>query len=137
MLALHMAIAEERPGFTKPENPRCYNPASYGACEEAVQEVSGHIMALNVALGANLVMPIEEDHPIIEWLIAHAAFPLLHFSVGQDSMMLIKRLAGRKWVRPLAEPGEIVLAKLAAQSIGYGKRRAQKDKLDTQEEVAV
>ena len=44
-------------------------------------------------------------------------------------MMLIKRLAGRKWVRPLAEPGEIVLAKLAAQSIGYGKRRAQKDKL--------
>ena len=33
MLALQRAIAQERPGITKPKNPPSYNPASNGACE--------------------------------------------------------------------------------------------------------
>ena len=74
-------------------------------------------------------MPIEEDHPIMEWIITHAAFCLTHFSVGHDGMTPIERLTGRKWVRPLAELGEIVMAKLAARKIGSGKKKIQKNKL--------
>ena len=32
MLALQREFAEERPGFTKPENPPCYNPMGNGVC---------------------------------------------------------------------------------------------------------
>ena len=123
MLALQRAIAQERPGITKPENPPSYNPASNGACEKAVQDVSGHVRALKFALEANIGMPIEEDHPIMEWIITHAAFCLTHFSVGHDGMTPIERLTGRKWVRPLAELGEIVMAKLVAREIGNDKKK--------------
>ena len=123
MLALQRAIAQERPGITKPENPPSYNPASNGACEKAVQDVSGHVRALKFALEANIETPIAEDHPIMEWIITHAAFCLTHFSVGHDGMTPIERLTGRKWTRPLAEMGEIVMAKLAPRKIERGKQK--------------
>ena len=61
-------------------------------CEKAVQDVSGHIRALKIALEANVVMPLHEDHPMKEWFIAHAAFLLSHFSVVHDGITPFKRL---------------------------------------------
>ena len=85
-------------------------------------------MTWKIALKANLVMPIEEGDPMMEWLVAPAAF-LSHFSVGHDGMTPIERLTGRKCVRPMPELGEIVMAKLAARKIGSGKKKTQKNKL--------
>ena len=129
MVAMQKAIAQQRPGITKPENPPSYNPQSNGPCEKAVQDVSGHIRALKFALEANIETPIADDHPIVEWIIKHAAFCLTHFSVGHDGMTPIERLTGRKWDRPLVEMGEIVMAKLAPRKIGNGKNKIQKNKL--------
>ena len=129
MLALQRAMALMRPGLTKPENPPAYNPSSNGACEKAVQDVSAQIRTLTLALEARLGLKIEEDHPVMDWIIAHAAYLVTKFSVGHDGMTPHERLTGRKWTRPMIELGEVVLAKLALRKIGYGKRKAQKNKL--------
>ena len=54
MIAMQRAIAAQRPGLTKPENPPAYNPQSNGACEKAVQDVSAQIRTLTVALESRL-----------------------------------------------------------------------------------
>ena len=129
MLSLQRAMALLRPGLTKPENPPAYNPSSNGACEKAVQDVSAQIRTLTLALEARLGLKIEEDHPVMDWIITHAAYVVTKFSVGHDGMTLHERLTGRKWTRPMIELGEVVLAKLALCKVGYGKRKAQKNKL--------
>ena len=78
---------------------------------------------------ARLGLKIEEDHPVMEWIIAHAAYLIAKFSVGHDGMTPHERLTGRKLTRPMIELGEVVLAKLALRKIGYGKQKAQKNKL--------
>ena len=98
MLALQRAIAAGRPGLTRPENPPSYKPASNGACEKAVQDVSAHVRALKLAPEARLGISLEEDHPIMEWIIVHASFLLTRFSVGHDGMTPIERLTGKPWV---------------------------------------
>ena len=65
----------------------------------------------------------------MEWIIVHASFLLTRFSVGHDGMTPIERLTGKPWVRPTVEIGEVVLAKMEAKKIGYGKQHAQKNKL--------
>ena len=122
MLALQRAMALLRPGLTKPENPPAYNPSSNGACEKAVQDVSGQIRALTLALETRLGLKIEEDHPVLDWIIPHAAYIVSKFAVGHDGMTPHERLTGRKWTRPMIELGEVVLAKLALRKIGYGKQ---------------
>ena len=74
-------------------------------------------------------MKIEVDHPVMDWLIEHAAYIVTKFSMGHDGMTPNERLTGRKWTRPMFEFGEAVLAKLALTKIGYGKRKAQKNTL--------
>ena len=73
MVALQSAIAQRRAGITKPENPQSFIPSSIGACEKVVQAVSDQIRALTLALEARLGAKVEEDHPVMEWLIPHAA----------------------------------------------------------------
>ena len=51
MLALQEAIARLRSHvITRPENPPAYNSQSNGAAEKAVQDVSGQVRTLKLAL---------------------------------------------------------------------------------------
>ena len=129
MATLQRALQAARPHQTVPENPPAYNPQSNGACEKAVQDVAGQIRKLKLALEARLKIEIAEDSNIMQWMIPHAAYLLSKYSIGHDGMTPHERLTGRKWVRPLVEFGEVVLAKLTANKIGYGKRKQQRRKL--------
>ena len=130
MVAVQRAVTALRKGMvTKPENPPSYNPQSNGAAEKAVQDVSAQIRTLKLALEARLGITINENSPIMEWIIEHGAYVLSRFSVGHDGMTPYERLTGRKWTRPMLEMGETVMAQFALKKLGYGKRKAQKNKL--------
>ena len=74
MIAIQRAIAALRPGLTRPENPPAYNPSSNGACEKGVQDVSAQIRTLTIASESKLKIKIEEVHPVMDWIVQHAAF---------------------------------------------------------------
>ena len=132
MIAIQRGMAVLRKDLmTKPENPLAYNPESNGAAEKAVQDVSGQIRTLKLAVEARIGAMIPENHNMMDWIIEHAAYVLTRFSVGHDGMTAYERLTGRKWIRPMVEIGEVVLAKFALPKLGYGKRKGQKNKLVT------
>ena len=110
----------------KPENPLAYNPSSNGACAKAVQDVSNLVRTLKLALEAPVGIANDDNGPVVDWIIEHAAFLWSRFAVGRDGVTPLERLTGRKWTQAVAEFGEIVLAKLALSKVGCGKRGAQK-----------
>ncbi len=129
IVAVQNRLQALRPGRTVPRNPPAYNPQSNGPCEKAVQDVTGQLRKVKLALEARLKIAIDDDLPIIQWALEHAVFLLNKLSVGHDGMTACERLTGRKWRRPLVEFGEIVLAKLALRRTGRGKVKQQKKKL--------
>ena len=72
---------------------------------------------------ARIGITIEDDNPIMEWIIAHVAFLWSRCRVGHDGMTPIERLIGRKWVQPMTEVGGVVLAKLTLGKIAKGNRK--------------
>ena len=84
---------------------------------------------LKLALESRIGTEVTEDSNVMQWMICHAAYQLTKFSIGHDGMTAQERLTGRKWRTPMVEFGEVVLAKLAPNRIGRGKKKQQKSKL--------
>ncbi len=129
IVSLQGAVQGARQGRTIPRNPPAYNPQSNGACEKGVQDVTGQVRLLKLALEARLGVAIPQSARIMDWMIPHGAFLVSKYSVGHDGMTAYERLNGRKWSRPIVEFGEVVLGKLATRRIGKGRQRRQKSKL--------
>ncbi len=123
IIALQNRIQALREGRTVPRNPPAYNPQSNGPCEKAVHDVTAHLRTLKLALESRLKVEIDDNLPIVQWLIEHAVFLLNKFGVGPDGMTPFERLTGRKWKRPVLEVGEVCLAKLAIRRDNRGARR--------------
>ena len=129
IVALQNKIQSMRQAKTVPRNPPAYNPQSNGPCEKAVQDVTAHMRALVIGLEARIGAALPEGSPMFQWALEHATFLLNHYNVGKDGMTPFERITGRKWRRPLAEFGEVVLAKLALRRQQQGKKKKQKRKL--------
>ena len=127
--AVQSRLQNLREGRTVPRNPPAYNPQSNGPCEKAVQDVAGQLRILKLALEARLGIKIDENLPIMQWALEHAVFVLNKYNVGDDGMVSFERATGRKWIRPIVEFGETVLAKLALQRREKGRTNKQKRKL--------
>ena len=101
MLAVQKAVALMRKDLvTRPENPPAYNPESNGSAEKAVQDVSGQVRSLKLALEARIGVSIGDTSAVMDWIVEHAAYVLSRFSAGHDGMTPYERLAGRKWIVP-------------------------------------
>ena len=95
MLAVQKAVAVMRKDLvTRPENPPAYNPESNGSAEKAVQDVSGQVRSLKLALEARLGVSIGDASAVMDWIVEHAAYVLSRFSVGHDGMTPYERLTG-------------------------------------------
>ena len=94
-----------------------------------MQDVIGQVRSLKLALEARIGGSIGDTTAVMDWIVEHAAYVLSRFSVGHDSMTPYERLTGRKWIRAMVELGEVVLDKFASRQLGYGKKKAQKNKL--------
>ena len=127
--ALQSRVISLRPPQTVPRNPPAYNPQSNGPCEKAVQDVTAQLRTLKLALENRVGIKVDEELPIVEWLLEHSCFLLNKFSVGKDGMTPHERLTGRRWKKPILEFGEFVMAKLSLQRRNAGKTRKQKRKL--------
>ena len=127
--ALQSRIIALRTPQTVPRNPPAYNPQSNGPCEKAVQDVTAQLRTLKLALENRVGIKVDEQLPIMEWMLEHSCFLLNKFNVGKDGMTPHERLIGRRWKRPILEFGEFVMAKLSLQRRNAGKTRKQKRKL--------
>jgi len=131
LVAVQDKIQSMREGKTVPENPPVYDPQSNGACEKGVQDLTGQVRVLKLALEQRLGCKIKSTDKIMEWMIPHAAFIINKFQVGHDGMTPCERLTGRKWKAFVTEFGEKVLAKLVGRKPVKvkGKIKRQKRKL--------
>ena len=68
---------------------------------------------------------INDEHPVFEWLIEHAGWPITHLRIGADGKTAWERVTGRPCAQPLVEFGEVVWAKPLRRSEevpGTGRR---------------
>ena len=102
---------------------------SNGQVERAIQSIQGQIRTMLLSLESRYKMKLKEDHPIMAWLVRHAAMLINIIKVGQDGRTAYERRKGRKFNRPLPEIGECIMY-LNPKSIGV-------DKLDPRSEQGI
>ena len=92
-----------------PQHPVVRQSASNGMVENAVREVEGTIRTMKLALEGRLRNRIPPDHPILFWLVAHAAEVIDRCKVSSiDDKTARERRYGKRDRLPLAEFGEQV-----------------------------
>jgi len=102
---------------------------SNGEVENAIKSVQAQMRTMRLALQSRYGCKIRADHPIMPWLIKHAALLIDLCKVGEDGRTPFERRKGKRFHRTLPEFGECVWF-LKPQSVG-------KDKLDPRWEQAL
>ena len=82
---------------------------SNGKAERAVRSIMDMVRTLKAALEARLQVRIPCSHPLIRWLVGHAAWILNVFVLGPDGRTAYGRLHGVEARERVAEFGERVL----------------------------
>ena len=72
---------------------------SDGDVESAVKQVQGHFRTLRLHLQARYQEIIPDNHPVLAWLITHAALTLNRYQIGPDGRTPRQRLKGRSFNR--------------------------------------
>ena len=100
------------PRRTLPVNPPAYDPLANGCIEVGVRDFNVQLRKLKLGLERRLKTVIPASHPLVEWLVEHAAFVHSRIPVHADGKTHYERMHGRKWRGKLLEFGEQVQAKL-------------------------
>ena len=79
------------------ERNKNYDSPSNGVVERAIQEVEKLVRVLKLALGHRVSGKISVNHPILAWLVQHAAVLLNKLSVGRDGRTSYERLRGKPY----------------------------------------
>ena len=58
--------------------------------------MTGQLRTLKIALEQRVGIKVNEDLPVMEWLLEHSSFLLNKFSVGKDGMTAHERATGRR-----------------------------------------
>ena len=81
---------------------------SDGDVESAVKQVQGHFRTLRLQLQARYQEIIPDNHPVLAWLIIHAALTMNRYQIGPDGRTPRQRLKARSFNREVTEVGECV-----------------------------
>ncbi|CAK0865658.1 unnamed protein product, partial [Prorocentrum cordatum] len=92
-----------------PEEAPAYDSASDGLAEVAVREVKGASRSLRVALPLLRGTDIPNDHPVLTWLVAHAAGCINRGKIGADGRTPRERHKGKAFRKVLPPFGEIIV----------------------------
>ena len=68
----------------------------------------GMVRSLKLALEARIGAEVPEDHPVVPWLVRHAAQAVNRYRIGSDGLTRHRRLKGRDFNKEVAEFGESV-----------------------------
>ena len=95
-----------------------YDPQTNGAADNAVKLIKGQSRALLLGLERQIKARIPLDHPIIPWLVCHAATVRTLQVVGPDGLTAHQRARGGQGSNKLMTFGEICRYKCRAQEPG-------------------
>jgi hypothetical protein len=113
-------VIDKRAEETLPEFSPVGDHRANGVAERAVQEVEDQVRTMKGALQRRLGVAIETSHPVMTWMIEHAAGLISRYLVGHDGRTAYQRHTGKKCREDIREFGESVL---------YKKRFARKPSL--------
>ena len=113
----------EQAGF---EHPPPYDSRANGSVENACKQLKGQLRTMKLGLEMRLQRRVPEEHPLIAWLVEHAAWLLTARLRGEDGKTPYQRIRGRPCTKKLVEFGERVLYKLP----GKGPRAEERATLD-------
>ena len=71
-----------------------YDPQTAGAAEVTVRNLKGQIRAMQLTLDRCLGMHVPPTHPLMMWLVEHAAFVRFTSIIGSDGKSAYKRVRG-------------------------------------------
>ena len=71
-----------------------YDPQTAGAAEVTVRNLKGQIRAMQLTLDRCLGMHVPPKHPLMTWLVEHAAFVRFTGVIGSDGKSAYNRVRG-------------------------------------------
>ena len=118
LLDLVNAIAKSRRGITHKEKAKARDSQSNGTAERAVQSVEGMVRTMKLDLEEKLGVPIPCAHPIMSWMVEHAAETLNRYLVGEDGKTPYERLRGKKYRGEMYEFGRWMMHRFPGKPEG-------------------
>ena len=89
------------------ENPPEYDPQSNGNAEVGVQLLKGHLRTMRSSLEEQLGYRVPARHPLVAWLVQHAADVLTWTIKGHDGQTAYQRVRSKPFVTRLMAFGEM------------------------------
>ena len=117
------ALRIEGPDQAGEYHPPIYDPSSNGATENACKLVKGQTKAILLGLEREIQARIPLDHPIMPWLVTHAAYLRALLVKGDDGKTAHQRARGTAGPQRLLAFGEVCRCKCRAQEPGIGGTR--------------
>ena len=105
---LKAELARQRKAATASEESRVGDSNSNATIEVAVQEVENMVRTLRSSLESRVKSKIPLDHPIVTWMIRHAAANITRFKVRSNGKTAFQLMKGFKGIMPVGEFGECV-----------------------------
>ena len=99
----------DRAHIAVPEHSHPGESQSNGLAERAVQDLVNHVRVLKLALETNINARLPAEHPVMAWLVEHAAYLLNRCVLGTDGRTAWGRLHGKEATERICQFGEKVL----------------------------
>ena len=90
------SIPEDAPMLAVPELAHPGESASNGLAERGVRTLEEQARTHLAALEARTDIPIPAQHPILHWIVQHAAYALNRYQLGPDGKTPFGRLHGKE-----------------------------------------
>ena len=124
-LVREVAKMRESGSTTLTENPEEGESQSNHYAEGGINVVKGLIRTLKLSVEERMGHELEPTHPLLPWIVEHAAQLRNRYQVGSDGKTPYERLRGRSIHRPIFEIGESVLYLPLARSKNKDSGRAR------------
>ncbi len=118
IMALVDKVAQLRDEVTIKESSPVGDSQANGMAERGVQAVEEYVRVLKLALEKRLNAKIPVSHPIVAWLVPHAADMLSKLEVKANGRTAYEMYKGRAYTGELAEFGQKVLFRLPGKFRG-------------------
>ena len=99
----------ERAHIAVPEHSHPGESQSNGRAERAIREVVDEIRTLKLSLERRVKGRLASNHPVMAWMVEHAAYMLNRCKLGTDGRTAYGRLHGKESTARLCEFGERIL----------------------------
>ena len=100
---------------TMEEHSPEYDPQANGSAEVGVKLLKGHFRTVRSCIESRLGHRIPVRHPLIAWMIRHAASLITWCAKGQDGQTAYQRVRSRQFKTRLMSFGEMCRFKLRSQ----------------------